>query len=94
MLQPYRHDFNTQQFSPASYAALIERLNRRTRTEIQFRICETPCFFPRELLDEMIETGRLLTHQLIDNPQYMSLSDAGHPRSLPRSRTTIPGPTS
>ena len=79
MLQPYRRDFNTQQFSPAKYVALIERLNRRTRTPIEFRICETPCFFPRPLIDEMVETGRVLTHQLIDNPEYMRLSDGAVP---------------
>ena len=79
MLQPFRKLFNDRQFSPEKYAALLARLNERTRTEIEFRICETPCFFTRELLDEMAETGRVLTHQLIDNPDYMRLSDSAIP---------------
>jgi hypothetical protein len=31
------------------------------------------------LLEEMAETGRVLTHQLIDSPDYMKLSDAAIP---------------
>jgi hypothetical protein len=79
MLEPFRREFNTRQFSPEKYLALQTRLNERTRTQIEFRICETPCFFSRELLDEMAETGRALTHQLIDNADYMRLSDAAIP---------------
>jgi hypothetical protein len=79
MLQPFRKLFNDRQFSPDKYATLLSRLNERTRAQIDFRICETPCFFSRELLDEMAETGRVLTHQLIDNPEYMRLSDAAIP---------------
>ena len=73
MVDPFRSEFNTRQFSEARYAELKKLLNRRTRTEIQFQISETPCFFPRTLLDEMAEIGRRLVHQLIDNPAYMAL---------------------
>ena len=79
MLQPFRAEFNEKQFSPAKYRQLLARLNERTRTQIDFRVCETPCFFPEELLEEMAETGRALTHQLIDDPAYMKLSDAAIP---------------
>jgi hypothetical protein len=79
MLQPFRKDFNTRQFTPERYATLLARLNERTRTQIEFRVCETPVFFAPELLAEMSETGRILTHQLIDNPDYMRLSDAAIP---------------
>ena len=79
MLEFYRKHFNTRQFSPEHYAELKSRLNARCRTEIQFRICETPCFFPAELLAEMAEIGRLLTHQLIDSPAYMKQSDRAIP---------------
>ena len=78
MLQPYRADFN-RRFTQEKYAELKRRLNERTRCEIDFRICETPCFFPEELLTEMSDTGRLLTHQLIDSPEYMRLSNAAIP---------------
>ncbi len=79
MLQPFRRRFNEEQFSAARYAELKAWLNRATRTEIDFRICETPCFFPKALLEEMSASGRALTHQLIDNPEYMRRSDAAVP---------------
>ena len=79
MLEPFRKEFNERQFSPERYRQLLKRLNERTRTSIEFRVCETPCFFSRELLEEMAETGRVLTHQLIDNPEYMRESDAAIP---------------
>jgi hypothetical protein len=74
MLQPYRDQFNAQ-FTPSKYADLISRLNRATRTTIEFRIAETPCFFPQSLLDELARTGAELTHQLLDNPAYMQASN-------------------
>ncbi len=74
MLQPYRDQFNAQ-FTSAKYADLISRLNRLTRTTIEFRIAETPCFFPQSLLDELTHAGADLTHQLLDNPAYMQASN-------------------
>jgi len=79
MLERYRGEFNARQFSPERYQELLARLSRRTRTPIEFRVCETPCFFSRELLEEMAEIGRVLTHQLIDNPEYMRHSEAAIP---------------
>ncbi len=79
MLEPYRHAFNQRQFSPTRYAELLASLNRLTRTEIQFRIAETPGFFPRPLLEQMAEIGRQLTHQLIDDPAYLTRADAAIP---------------
>ena len=79
MLPPYRRRFNQEQFSASKYAKLKAELERETRTEIQFRICETPCFFPLDLLDEMADSGRQLTHQLIDSREYMQRSDAAIP---------------
>jgi hypothetical protein len=74
MLQPYRDHFNTH-FTPEKYAVLVARLNRLTRTNIEFRVAETPCFFSRKLLDELAETGAELTHQLLNNPNYIQASN-------------------
>ncbi len=78
MLQPWRDHFNAN-FIPAAYEDLKSRLNHLTRTTIDFRIAETPCFFPPELLNELAATGAELTHQLLDNPAYMQASDATIP---------------
>jgi hypothetical protein len=74
MLQPYRDNFNTH-FTPAKYEDLLASLNQRTRTNIEFRVAETPCFFPQSLLNELAEAGATLTHQLLDNPAYREASN-------------------
>jgi hypothetical protein len=78
MLQPDRADFN-RRFTSAKYDALRHELNRKTRTSIAFRICETPCFFSRSTLDELASIGAELTHQLLDNPTYLEASDRAIP---------------
>ena len=79
MLQPFRDHFNKSQFSAARYAELLKRLDQRTRTHVDFRVCETPCFFPKKMLEEIAEVGRVLTHQLIDSADYTKRSDAAVP---------------
>jgi hypothetical protein len=74
MLQPYRDQFNAN-FTPAKYNDLLARLNQLTRTTVEFRVAETPCFFSRELLNELAETGATLTHQLLNNPAYIEASN-------------------
>jgi hypothetical protein len=74
MLQPFRDQFNAR-FTPGAYSDLLAALNRRTRTRIEFRIAETPCFFSRALMDELAHTGTELTYQLLDNPAYMEASN-------------------
>ena len=70
MLQPYRSDFN-RRFSAAKYDHLRRELNRSSRTEIQFRVCETPCFFPRSLMDELAAAGSELTRSTAGQSVYM-----------------------
>jgi hypothetical protein len=74
MLQPYRDHFNAN-FTPAKYEDLLARLHTLTRTNIEFRVAETPCFFSKSLLDELAETGAILTRQLLDNPAYIEASN-------------------
>jgi hypothetical protein len=78
MLQPYRDEFNGA-FTAGKYQDLMVRLNQQTRTEIEFRVCETPCFFPRNLMEEMAETGKVLTDQLLGNAEYMAAAEAAVP---------------
>lgn len=78
MLQPFRDDFNAS-FTPEKYRALLARLDATTRSQIQFRVAETPCFLPKELLEEMSATGRELTNQLVESDEYMRVSGAAIP---------------
>ncbi len=74
MLQPLRDQFNAR-FTEADYDSLLYRLNHLTRTSVDFRVAETPCFFSQSLLDELAETGATLTRQLLDDPAYIEASN-------------------
>ena len=78
MIESYRSDFNAR-FTDEKYAELLRRLDAKTGTHVEFRVAETPCFFPRELMEEMVRAGVELTHQLLDSPEYMRLSEAAIP---------------
>jgi len=78
MLEPYRSDFNAR-FTEAKYAELLRLLDERTRTHVEFRVAETPCFFSPELMDRMVHAGVELTSQLLGNAKYMKESDAAIP---------------
>ncbi len=70
MIPEFRKDFNAR-FEPGMYRQLLDRMDRETRTHVGFRTSETPCFFPADLLSNMATAGEELTHQLVDNPDYM-----------------------
>src|ERR1700679_3887310 len=88
MLQPLREQFNAD-FTTAQYDDLLYRLNHCTRTSIEFRVAETPCFFPQSLLDELAETGAILTRQLLDDRAYIEASNETIP---PRFRVPNENP--
>jgi hypothetical protein len=78
MLQPYRNQFNSQ-YNQDGYSDLLARMNQVTRATVDFRIAETPCFFPRTLMNELAETGAVLTHQLLDKPAYLQATEQAVP---------------
>jgi hypothetical protein len=78
MLEPYRTAFN-ECFTMGKYAELLRLLRERTRTEIEFRVCETPCFFAPELMCRLVRTGEELTADLLGNERYMQDSEAAIP---------------
>jgi hypothetical protein len=78
MIEPYRGEFNAG-FTAEKYAALLRLLDERTGTAIRFRVAETPCFFAKALMDDMVRTGVELTEQLLGDAAYMRDSDATIP---------------
>jgi len=78
MVPELRRSFNAA-FTPDRYRQFLDRLHSVCGTEVKFRVCETPCFFPASLLDEMVRAGSDLVHQLVDNPEYMHASDSTIP---------------
>jgi hypothetical protein len=57
-----RERFNAG-WTAAQYATLMRQLQERTRGAIEFPISETPCFFPRDLVQQLADTGLELIRQ-------------------------------
>ena len=77
MISSLRKTFN-EHFTAHKYQRLVKTMEERCGAPMQFRVSETPCFFPRDLLEQMGQYGKELIHQL-DNPQYRRASDAAIP---------------
>ncbi|HZQ93638.1 MAG TPA: hypothetical protein VFA67_01435 [Candidatus Sulfotelmatobacter sp.] len=76
---PYLRQRFNHSFSPAKYQAFLRRMDEACGTHVQFRLCETPCFFPKSLLDRMAQAGEELIRQLVENPAYRAKSDEAVP---------------
>jgi hypothetical protein len=79
MIPALREAFN-RSFLPETYHRFLENLATSAGTPIAFRVSETPCFFPRSLLDQMADYGRDLVLQLVDSPEYRRASDVTVPQ--------------
>jgi hypothetical protein len=55
---------------------MLRSLDACVRSHVEFRVAETPCFFPRAMLDKMAEIGAELTHRLVNDPSYLKASRA------------------
>ena len=73
MLPELRRAFN-RDYRPELYQALLEDCARQTRAPLEFRISETPCFFPRSLVERIADTGAELTQQLLRNAAFLKAS--------------------
>lgn len=63
-------------WSEAQYAALLDRLHTYLGAKIEFRISETPCFFPSSLMHQLVANAHELLDQLLDNTEYRRAADA------------------
>jgi hypothetical protein len=71
MIPELRRRFN-QGYSADKYAGLRSRLDKRSGTEVQFRVSETPVFVPVSLLDRMALEGETLARHLISATDYLT----------------------
>ena len=78
MIPSLRKQFNDN-FTPEKYQTFLRRIDDLCGTHVQFRLSETPCFFPKALLERMAADGQKLIRQLVDNPQYRAKSDEAVP---------------
>jgi hypothetical protein len=81
MIPSLRQQFNDS-FTPEKYQAFLRRVEEACGTHVQFRLSETPCFFPKPLIDRMASDGQDLIRQLVDNPAYLAKSDEAVPAAF------------
>ncbi|MGA8312319.1 MAG: hypothetical protein WB755_19975, partial [Terriglobales bacterium] len=63
MIPALRQQFNAN-FTPEKYQRLLKLLEERCGTPVKFRVCETPVFLPKPLLEQMCQYGKELIQQL------------------------------
>ena len=78
MIPALREEFN-RNFTQQKYRDFLDSLAKACGTPIEFRVSETPCFLPKELLDRMAQYGHDLVQQLLTNPKYLRVSDKSVP---------------
>jgi len=78
MIPALRERFN-REWTPEKYRAFLAGLDAACGTHVKFRVCETPCFFPRALVERLAAAGREMIHQLVDDPAYREASRAAIP---------------
>jgi len=78
MIPSLRKHFNGQ-FTGDKYQMFLQRIDQLSGTHVQFRLSETPCFFPKPLINRMARDGAELIRQLVDNPAYRKKSDEAVP---------------
>src|SRR5882672_5419420 len=78
MIPSLRKQFNSA-FTPDKYQTFLRLVDEACGTHVQFRLSETPCFFPKSLLDGMAADGKELIRQLVDSPEYRRTSELAVP---------------
>ena len=80
MIPALRQQFNAN-YTPEKYQRLLKLMEERCGTPVKFRVCETPCFLPKPLLDQMCEYGKELIQQL-NGIEYRKASSAAIPEQF------------
>jgi hypothetical protein len=78
MIPSLRSRFNAG-FTPDKYQTFLRRIDDACGTHVSFRLAETPCFFPKALLERMARDGEELIRQLVESPEYRARSEASIP---------------
>ena len=61
-------------------------MTRHVGCPIEFRLSETPCFFPRTLMDSLVNASEEMVSQLLGNAAYRAAADAMVPERFRLAR--------
>ena len=71
MVPELRNRFN-ERYTPQAYSSLLQLVEERCNTRIEYRIAETPVFLPASLLEELSTSGIELTEALLGDADYLA----------------------
>jgi hypothetical protein len=74
VIASFRRDFN-RRYHPGLYDKLRASLDAAAGVRIDFRVAETPGFFPLELMEHAAAIGAELTYKLVNDPDYLRASN-------------------
>jgi len=86
MVPSYRQRFNAN-YTSEKYRNFLRLMEERCGAPVEFRISETPCFFPKPLIQQMERFGKELIEQL-ETPEYHEASAKAIPAEF-----NVPGET-
>ncbi|HEU0047461.1 MAG TPA: hypothetical protein VFQ43_07645 [Nitrososphaera sp.] len=78
MIPHLRKHFNSN-FTAEKYRVFLQQMDQHCGVHVKFRNCETPCFFPKSLMAQMVTYGEELVEQLMNDPQYLAASEEAIP---------------
>jgi hypothetical protein len=74
MIARQREAFNAS-FTEEAYRTYVDSLTSQCGVPIEFRLSETPCFFPSSLMGELERAGREMIGQLLGDADYRQAAD-------------------
>ena len=80
MIPALRQRFNAN-YTSEKYQRLLKVMEERCGAPVKFRVCETPVFLPKALLDQMCEYGKELIQQL-NGIEYRKASSEAIPEQF------------
>lgn len=69
MVSSHRHAFN-RAFTSERCRVFADDIVRRCGVPIEFRLAETPCFFPESLIDDLTGAALAMVSDLLGDPAY------------------------
>jgi hypothetical protein len=91
MIPALRARFNASWTEPL-YQAMLARLQEQTLGTIEFPVSETPCFFPRALIQKLAESGRDLIGQCLSG-DAAAAAEGAVPARFRGAAASEPNPT-
>ena len=73
-------------FTEARYRDFVDAVTAGAGVPIEFRLSETPCFFPADLMQTLVDAAQAMTQQLLENTAYRAAADAMVPERFRLAR--------